>query len=233
MKYEYFKTTSKKRLLNNVSVGHESGCWIWNGGKSKKTGYGCFTYNNKSHSAHRASWKLFNGEIKNGLCVCHKCDVRLCVNPNHLFLGTHKDNMQDCKKKGRLKSHIGVKNNSCKLDVLSVLEIARSKETSVYLSKKYNINRKMVTNIKNGYSWGHLTGIQHKKKINRFGSNAPISKLTEDQVLEIAKSVELRKITAKKYNVSKSTVQHIQLGSTWSHLTGIVYKKKWRQKKDG
>lgn len=46
-------------------------------------------------------------------------------------------------------------------------------------------------------------------------------------------SVELRKITAKKYNVSKSTVEHIQLGSTWSHLTGIVYKKKWSQKKDG
>lgn len=78
----------------------ESGCWLWIGSVSS-SGYGGFRYNKKMVSAHRASWMLHNGEISADMLVCHKCDTPLCVNPDHLFLGTQKDNMQDKLEKSR------------------------------------------------------------------------------------------------------------------------------------
>jgi len=78
----------------------ESGCWLWTdylvSGK-----YGHLTVNYKTLAAHRVSYELHVGEIPEGLCVCHRCDVPFCVNPDHLFLGTHKDNTQDMLKKNR------------------------------------------------------------------------------------------------------------------------------------
>lgn len=77
-----------------------SGCWLWEM-PDKNGKYGSFTFNKIRRSAHRASWEIYIGKILGGLFVCHKCDVTFCVNPNHLFLGTHQDNMNDKVKKGR------------------------------------------------------------------------------------------------------------------------------------
>ncbi len=77
-------------------------CQIWKGPRWSNGRYGLDYINDRPTGAHRAAWIRENGEIPKGLFVCHKCDNGLCVNVNHLFLGTPKINMQDCKNKGRL-----------------------------------------------------------------------------------------------------------------------------------
>lgn len=80
----------------------ENGCWIWNGKKCSSGRYGYFYSNKKMILSHRASFEKFKEKIPDGMFVCHTCDNGLCVNPDHLFLGTNSDNMKDAYNKGRL-----------------------------------------------------------------------------------------------------------------------------------
>ena len=76
-----------------------TGCWLWDGRDIK--GYGAVSVANKSKLAHRVSYEYHKGPIPDGMFVLHKCDMPLCINPEHLFLGTHAENMADMKRKGR------------------------------------------------------------------------------------------------------------------------------------
>ncbi len=93
-----------------------NGCWIWKGGTASANGMKRGTFNIKRANgkrspepAYRTSWKLYVGEIPDGISVCHRCDNELCINPDHLFLATHRENMLDMFLKGRNK--VGIKKN--------------------------------------------------------------------------------------------------------------------------
>lgn len=100
-------TSLSERLAARVNK--TASCWIWNGCKGKD-GYGAITYRQKYMSAHRAAYIVANGLIPDGMFVCHHCDNKLCVRPDHLFVGTPQDNVLDCVKKGR---HSKQKNKTC------------------------------------------------------------------------------------------------------------------------
>lgn len=89
----------KKKIKKQKNI-TKNGCWEWTGPKYKD-GYGMANYRRKKIRAHRLSYQLFVGEITENICVLHKCDNKPCFNPNHLFLGTRKDNAIDMVRKGR------------------------------------------------------------------------------------------------------------------------------------
>lgn len=97
------------RFMSKIKFFEKDKCWEWIGNKGYN-GYGRFKLKRKMYFAHRLSYLISKGPIPKDLCVCHSCDVRHCINPDHLWIGTHADNMQDRDKKGRHNN--GKKNNT-------------------------------------------------------------------------------------------------------------------------
>jgi hypothetical protein len=155
----------KTRLLRHVRKDPETGCWEWTGSLFHD-GYGQIwsgDYTEKGgpdmRGAHRVMWKYVNGD-PGDLCVLHKCDNRLCVNPEHLFLGTHADNRRDMCAKGRdvksLRCNAGEKNPQSKLTEDKVLEIRKSRLPAKDLALKYGISLTQVYKILNRAKWTHI-----------------------------------------------------------------------------
>lgn len=129
-------------------------CWLWIGAKYK-TGYGSIGIPGirKSVKAHRISWEMHHGPIPEGMDVCHTCDTPACVNPDHLFLGTHIDNMADRQRKGRTACG----ERSChKLSERDVIEIRNDFRGPGEVARDYGVSAPTICDIRARRSWRHV-----------------------------------------------------------------------------
>lgn len=139
-------------------VKKSDGCWIWTGHKTK-AGYGVFGCNGAIFYAHRFSFELHNAAPKgSSFEVCHRCDVPACVNPAHLFAGTHKENMSDAVTKGRLDNR-GSSNGMSRLSESDVVEIRKLHAGGLRvfeIAKRFGLNWGTAKKIISGQRWRHV-----------------------------------------------------------------------------
>lgn len=136
-----------------------SGCWLWDGSVTDK-GYGVVNRGRQKgeERAHRWSWRIHYGPVPDGLHVLHKCDMPCCVNPQHLFLGTHNDNMCDMRRKGRLVNLHGEAHGNAKLTADAVREIRETRgiQTNAAVAARLGVSPSTVSMVRAGKVWRRI-----------------------------------------------------------------------------
>lgn len=157
---EQYKNEIKNRLLSKKNI-DVNGCWIWFGCVNEND-YGVIRAKRKNYLAHRLSFEIFNNCNPEGKFVCHSCDQPLCINPNHLFLGTQTDNMLDAKQKKRMKS--GEKHYISKLSYKEVEEIRvllNNKFSQFRIAELYGVSESNISYISSGKTWKNNSKVTH------------------------------------------------------------------------
>lgn len=135
------------------------GCWLWSGAQISNAGYGNIPIRGKATAASRVAWMVFRGPIPKGLVVCHKCDVRLCCNPDHLFVGTQRDNVIDMIRKGRANPPRGSQTAISKLNeskVAVIRKLLRDGETQRSVASCYDVSDATIQAIAEWRTWRHV-----------------------------------------------------------------------------
>ena len=156
-RYGRLENLSKESIKDKLIRMHnkdDKGCWNFNG-SLLRSGYGQIKYKGKNHLAHRLSYKIFVGDFDNKF-VCHSCDNRKCINPEHLWLGNVKENVGDMIMKGRRACTKGELCPTRKLTEKDVIEIRSSYLTLDQLSKKFNVLKTTICNVKTKRNWKHI-----------------------------------------------------------------------------
>lgn len=156
------KSTVREKLEAYSWAVTECGCWIWLM-SADKHGYGYFHIDAVSVKAHRASYEEYNGPVPKGMLVCHRCDTPACINPEHLFVGTYKDNAEDMVKKGRQSRKKGERIGTSKLLESEVREISlllqHSQLAQGAIAEKFKVNQRTISEINIGKRWTHVTEV--------------------------------------------------------------------------
>ena len=149
----------EERFHAKYAIDEKSGCWIWTAVLNDK-GYGMIGLprTNRIARAHRVSWQLHKGDIPTGLYVLHRCDTPSCVNPEHLFVGTLKDNAQDMVNKGRdfRPDNRGERATWHKLTEEQALDCLTRRMSARKFAIMYGVSRSAVQRIWEGKNWRHL-----------------------------------------------------------------------------
>lgn len=213
--------TIAARFWSKVDKRGPDECWPWTAGRIA-FGYGHFRLHYRKINASRYAYILTNGPISDEILVCHECDNPPCCNPKHLFLGTHKDNAQDCIKKGRSKPPSGESHGMAKLTDEKVKEIRQrytNGERMIDLALEYEVTKTTIIEIVAGTHWLKVTGgISVARKI--VGENHPRSRLSEEQVIAIRAYYAKGGVTM--YELGDS------FGVCWSTVWAIVNRKSWK-----
>ena len=140
-------------------------CWQWTGGRTASApfGYGITEINGRRTKTHRVSWELTHGALPprdghHGTCVLHRCDNRLCVNPDHLFLGTNLDNIRDRDAKGRHADFRGEKHPIARLteDDVRAIRVTGNLQTRASLARQYGVTQTHIRHILLRKTWRHV-----------------------------------------------------------------------------
>lgn len=166
------KEEIEKRIFLKTKPGL-NGCLDWIGAKGGN-GYGRIRIKSKLYLPHRIIFEAFYGKNPGNFMVCHKCDNRFCVNPNHLFLGTRSDNMRDCYEKGRLPKNLknsrgeGVGTSKLKnSDILKIKSFLEKGLSQSHIAKIFFVHRSQINRIAKGKAWKHFSKSQARASVGR------------------------------------------------------------------
>lgn len=208
-----------KRFWSNVDKSGE--CWVWTATLSK--GYGRFRNDGRYDRASRIAWYLTYGRIPDNFIVCHHCDNPSCVNPNHLFLGTHKDNAQDKVRKGR--AQWGEQATLGKLNREQVFEIRNLYLQGVSqreLARRHGVTSKAIKKILTGEHWKNLADEDQWPNIHR--DYKPNRQFTDDQIRDIRSQFSqgvTKTELAKRFKYSWRGIDFILKGKLYPHVKDV------------
>ncbi len=224
---------TKRRFWSKVdqSPGHgpKGTCWKWKAAPNS-SGYGRLAVRGVRHYAHRLSYSIHHGAVPDGKFVCHHCDNRVCVNPHHLFAGTHTDNMRDMWAKGRgdrVKRPRGERNGTSKLSEGDVVAMRRDRSEGATLSdlaRRFGVTESNASSICRGKTWTHAGGpvSTSRSMVNRArGGRTGSAKLSETAVRRIRERASrgvTYKAIASEYGVAAWTISNVVRRRTWAHV---------------
>lgn len=219
-------STARERFEQKFIPEPMSGCFLWEGATSP-AGYGNFGIDGRVEKAHRAAWRIYRGPIPQGLVVRHKCDNPHCVRIEHLELGTPKDNVADCHRRGRAR-HVGregERNHRAKLTegmAREVFALARAPDARISeIARRFGLSPTVVYKIRDGELWAFATGADGPMR----GFFALKGKLTSANVCAIRARIgagETNESIAGDFGVTAETIKNIRIGKTWTRLAAIT-----------